>query len=155
MQRQELVPYGTTLIAVYVRIKGLDTATLTELRTVLCHSVAGPASRPAPPEACERRICRPGARVYTTDLISRPRSPRPSNETLRGSLWRSFCPGRVRLPRRRCVGQTQSSVPELLLEDTVLFPQIRDDLQLVAIDPPGQRHQQDLSAHGIDHAPSL
>jgi hypothetical protein len=25
----------------------------------------------------------------------------------------------------------------------------------VTIDPPGQRHQQDLPVHGVDHAPSL
>jgi len=60
-----------------------------------------------------------------------------------------------RQPTALCVGQTHSSVPELLLEDTVLASQIVNHLELMAIHPTGQRHQEDLPTNGVDHPPSL
>ena len=38
-------------------------------------------------------------------------------------------------PTSLAIGQVQAPPVQVFLEDTVLFPQVRDDLQLVAIHP--------------------
>jgi hypothetical protein len=53
------------------------------------------------------------------------------------------------------VGQAQASSLQVFLKDAVLFPQVIDHLNLVAIHPSGQRHQEDPPADGVEHAPSL
>ena len=49
-----------------------------------------------------------------------------------------------REPATLIVGQTESSTPELLLKDVVLFPEILDDSVLLATDPSGKGRNQDL-----------
>src|SRR5262245_13503180 len=53
------------------------------------------------------------------------------------------------------VREPRPSAPELRLEDTVLLSQIVNHVELVAIHPPGQSHQQNPPANDVDHAPSL
>jgi hypothetical protein len=53
------------------------------------------------------------------------------------------------------VGQPQAPAIELLVEHAVLFPQVRDDLQLVAIHPACQRHEEDPQPDSIDHRSSV
>ena len=40
------------------------------------------------------------------------------------------------------ITQSKASSGKLLVEDAVLFTQVRDDLELVTIDPARQRHEQ-------------
>ena len=53
------------------------------------------------------------------------------------------------------IGQTQTPPVEVLLEDAVLFPQVRDNLELVAIHPARKSHEEDPEPYGLDHGPSL
>jgi hypothetical protein len=43
----------------------------------------------------------------------------------------------------------------MLFEDAVFFPQVLDDLKLVAIHPARKGHEQDPQPDGVDHGPSL
>ncbi len=47
------------------------------------------------------------------------------------------------------IGQPESSVPELLLEDSVLLSEVFDDCVLMAADPAGQGGNEDLP--GLEH----
>ena len=53
------------------------------------------------------------------------------------------------------VGQPQAPPTNVFVEDAVLFPQVRNDLKLVAIHPASERHEQDPQPDGVDHGPSL
>jgi hypothetical protein len=44
----------------------------------------------------ERQRVEHGARVYTTDPISGPQDPRPSNETIGAPIWPDFAKARIR-----------------------------------------------------------
>ena len=61
--------------------------------------------------------------------------------------------GREATPLR--IGEGQALPAHERVEDAVLFPQVGDDLKLVAIDPPGEGDEQDLPADRVEHPPSL
>jgi hypothetical protein len=53
------------------------------------------------------------------------------------------------------IGQSGAPHTEVLFEDAVLVPQVTDDLNLVAIHPARQRHEEDPQPDRVDHGPSL
>ena len=91
-------------------------------------------------------------------------------EVLQGSLDPAIAPRRI-LSRRRHLTQDLAAEPvaihreasslgirqphappvQLLAQDAGFFPQVRDNLQLVAIHPTREGHEQDPQADGIDH----
>ncbi len=58
-----------------------------------------------------------------------------------------------RKPTTLIVGQAESSTPELLLQDAVLFSEIFDDCVLMAADPAGHGGNKDLP--GLEHSGHL
>jgi hypothetical protein len=62
-------------------------------------------------------------------------------------------PRRESTPLR--IGEGQALPAHVLFEDSVLFPQVGDDLKLVAIYPPGEGDEQNLPSDGVAHPPSL
>jgi len=52
------------------------------------------------------------------------------------------------------IGKVQATLAQMLFEDAVLFPQVRDDFKLLAIYPGRQGHEEDPQAHAFEHPPS-
>jgi hypothetical protein len=78
-------------------------------------------------------------------------SPVPAEDSVGGDESRHLderpsadCGAAYSKPSPLGVGQSKSLAPELLLKDTVLFPEIVDDCILLARDPSGHRGHQDL-----------
>ena len=65
------------------------------------------------------------------------------------SALRPIALPRTASPPALRVGQSKSLTSELLLQDTVLFPEVVDDRVLLTPDPTGHRGNQDLP--GIEH----
>jgi hypothetical protein len=56
----------------------------------------------------------------------------------------------------RVIGQAEAAARQLVPENPVLLDQVLDDMLLVAIDPSGEGHKQDLQgAGGGNHSPIL
>ena len=53
------------------------------------------------------------------------------------------------------IGQPQAPPVKVLFQDAVLFSQVLDDLELVAIHPARQCHEDDPQPDRVDHGPSL
>jgi hypothetical protein len=53
------------------------------------------------------------------------------------------------------IGEVQTPTAQVLFEDAVLFPEIRNHLKLAAIHPPGEGDEQDLPSNRVEHPPSL
>jgi hypothetical protein len=53
------------------------------------------------------------------------------------------------------ISQPQAPPVKVLFEDAVLFPQVLDDFELVAIHPARQCHEDDPQPDRVDHEPSL
>ena len=65
----------------------------------------------------------------------------------RGDFGEGVPPDRLAADRESAtliVGQSESSTPELLLQDAVLFSEILNDCVLMADDPAGEGRNQDL-----------
>ena len=53
------------------------------------------------------------------------------------------------------VGQLEVPPSQVFFEHTVLFPQILDDVELVAIHPTRERHEENPQPDNVNHAPSV
>ena len=53
------------------------------------------------------------------------------------------------------IGQPEAPATELRLEDAILFPQVLDDIELVAAHPAGERDEKEAKREAINHGPSL
>ncbi len=77
--------------------------------------------------------------------------PVPTKNRVGGDERSNICEGTStdgfaadREPATLIVGQPESSTPELLLQDAVLFSEILDDYVLMAADPAGEGGHEDL-----------
>src|SRR5262245_11096276 len=61
----------------------------------------------------------------------------------------------TRQPAALRVGQLQPASSDLRFENAILLSQILNYVELVAIDPTCQSHQQNPPANAVDHLPSL
>src|SRR5687767_9459315 len=53
------------------------------------------------------------------------------------------------------VGQLHASPPQLVAKHTILFEQIPKDIPLLAVQPAGQKCEQQLERGGVEHGGSL
>ena len=54
-------------------------------------------------------------------------------------------------PATLVIGEAESTTAELLLEDSVLLDEVRDNLGLFAVDPAGEGGEQELKREEVGH----